>query len=114
MIVIPLENDKKTIAKGFRKAPFFVFIDKEKGIVFQENHYKHDKAHIFFENFKNYDIDSLYVKGLGYKTYLNLDSLGIKVYLLDEVKEFSHIDMNKLIEISSKNAKDLCTLGHNK
>ena len=37
MILIPVELDEKTIAKGFRKAPMFVFLDPETGIVVQEN-----------------------------------------------------------------------------
>jgi len=112
MLLIPLEDDKKTIASGFRKSPMFVFIDKEKGIVFQENHYNHDNSTQFFENFVKYDVDSIYVKALGYKTYLRLEGLGVKVYLLDELGEYTHIDMNRLVLLDKSNAKELCTLGH--
>jgi len=112
MLLIPLEADQQTIASGFRKSALFVFIDKEKGIIFQENHYKHDKSTLFFENFVKYDVDRIYVKALGYKTYLRLVGLGIKVYLIDEVKEFMHIDRDKLVLLDNMNAKGLCTLGH--
>jgi len=114
MLLIPLEEGNSSIAQGFRKAPVFVFIDKEKGIVFQENHYKHEKSELFFENFKNYDVDTIYVKGLGYKTYLKLDSLGIAVYFIEDVEEFTHIDPDKAIQIRADNAEELCLMGHKK
>jgi len=113
MILIPIEVDEKTIAKGFRKAPMFVFIDPKSGIVVQENHFKTDKSIVFFENFKKYAVDTLYVKGLGYKTYLKLKELGIEVSLIPEDIEFySHIDPSELILLTDDNAKLHCTMGH--
>lgn len=113
MIVIPVENDEKTIASRFRKADKFVFISPKTGIVVQENHYKRDKSALFFENFKNYDVDTLYVKELGYKTYLKLAELGVKVFLIPQDTEFyTHIDPNGLIALDAQNAQAYCQLGH--
>ncbi len=115
MILIPVELDEKTIAKGFRKAPMFVFIDPESGIMVQENHFKTDKSALFFENFKKYDIDTLYVKGLGYKTYLKLKELGIKVSLIPEdIAFYTYIDPIELILLTDENAELYCTMGHHK
>ena len=113
MILIPVELDEKTIAKGFRKAPMFVFIDAETGIVVQENHFKTDKSELFFENFKKYDVDTLYLKGIGYKTYLKLKDLGVKVSLIPEDIEFyTYIDLNELILLTEDNAETYCIMGH--
>jgi len=115
MILIPVELDEKTIAKGFRKADMFVFLDAEAGIVVQENHFKKDKSALFFENFIKYDVDTLYVKGLGYKTYLKLKALGVKVSLIPEDSEFyTYIDPNELILLTPDNAQIYCTMGHKK
>ncbi len=115
MILIPVEIDEISIADGFRKAPMFVFIDPIKGIIVQENHYKTDKSTLFFENFKNYDIDTLYVKGLGYKTYLKLKNLGIKVSLIPEdIEIYTHIDPNELVLLTDDNAEIYCIMGHHK
>ena len=113
MIVIPVENDQKSIAKGFRKSDMFVFIDPETGIVVQENHFKTDKSPVFFENFIKYDVDTLYLKGLGYKTYLKLKELGVKVSLIPEDIEFyTYIDPNELILLTEDNAQMYCNMGH--
>ena len=113
MILIPVETDEKTIAKGFRKADMFVFIDPETGIMVQENHFKADKSELFFTNFEKYNVDTLYIKGLGYKTYQKLDSLGIKVLLIPaDVTYYTHIDPNELIHITQDNAQAYCTMGH--
>ena len=113
MILIPVELDEKTIARGFRKAPMFVFIDPETGIMVQENHFKADKSDIFFTNFEKYNVGTLYVKGLGYKTYLKLQDLGIKVSLIPEDVEFyTYIDPNELILLTDDNAEMYCTMGH--
>jgi predicted Fe-Mo cluster-binding NifX family protein len=115
MILIPVEVDEKSIAKGFRKADMFVFIDSKSGIVVQENHFKTENSTLFFENFKKYDVDTLYVKSLGYKTYLKLEELGIKVYLIpSEILIYTYIDPNELIQLNSDNAQEYCTLGHAK
>lgn len=113
MLLIPVEKDEKTIAKGFRKAPMFVFLDPKMGIVVQENHSKTDKSPVFFENFIKYNIDTLYVKGLGYKTFLKLKGLGIKVSLIPEdIVTYTHIDPNELISLTDDNAEIYCTMGH--
>ncbi len=113
MLLIPVENDEITIANGFRKAPMFVFLDPESGIMLQENHYKTEKSPVFFEHFVTYDIDTLYVKGLGYKTFLKLKDLGIEVYLIPEdISLYTHIDPNELILLTDDNAEIYCTMGH--
>jgi predicted Fe-Mo cluster-binding NifX family protein len=113
VLLIPLEKDEKTIALRFRKADMFVFIDAKMGIVMQENHFKTDKSALFFENFKNYDVDTLYVKELGYKTYLKLNSLGVKVSLIPEdISLYTHIEPTDLVPLSSENAELYCNLGH--
>ncbi|MEA1879667.1 MAG: hypothetical protein U9N11_03370 [Campylobacterota bacterium] len=113
MLLIPLEVDEKTIASRFRKADMFVFIDVEMGIVIQENHYKTDKSALFFENFKSYAVDSLYVKELGYNTYLKLYDLGVSVSIIPEnVQLYTHIDPEQLTLLTNENAEKFCTLGH--
>jgi predicted Fe-Mo cluster-binding NifX family protein len=113
MILIPVKDDEKTIATGFRKAPMFVFIEPKHGIVTQKNHFKKDKSALFFENFKNYNVDSIYLKGLGYKTYLKLKALEVKIFLIPkDVKLYTHIDPNELVLLNDENAKIYCTLGH--
>lgn len=113
MILIPVEKDEKTIASRFRKADMFVFIDADNGIVVQENYYKTDKSALFFENFKKYDVEAIYLKELGYKTYLKLSALGVKVSLIPEdIQLYTHIDPNELIRLTSDNAEVYCNLGH--
>lgn len=115
MLLIPLEKDAKTIALRFRKADMFVFIDAKTGLVIQENHYKRDKSALFFENFTKYDVDTLYVKALGYNTYLKLHDLGVKVAIIPkDVLLYTHIDPEKLTLLTNENAKKFCTLGHHK
>ena len=112
-MLIPLEKDENTIASRFRKADMFVFIDAKMGIVIQENHYKTDKSALFFENFKNYDVDTLYVKELGYKTYLKLDALGVKVsFIPEDITRYTHIEPTELVPLTSENAEIYCNLGH--
>ncbi len=113
MILIPVENDEKRIAKGFRKAPMFVFIDAKNGIVIQKNYFKTEKSALFFEHFKKYNVDKLYVKDLGYKTCQKLLTLGIKVFLIPpETLYYTHIDPNELIVLNEENAQSYCTMGH--
>jgi len=71
MTLIPVEEDKKTIADRFRKAHSFAFLD-EGQIIVQENPHKTSKSPEFFDYFKTLNIDTLYVKELGYKTLLTL------------------------------------------
>jgi len=113
MILIPVEHDEKSIANGFRKAPKFVFIDPQMGIMIQENHFKTDNTALFFTNFEKYNVDIIYLKGLGYKTYLKLKKLGIKVSLIPEDIEFyTYIDPNELILLNEDNSETYCTMGH--
>ena len=113
MLLIPVELDEKTIASRFRKADMFVFMDAKSGIVIQENHFKTDKSALFFENFKNYHVDTLYVKELGYKTYLKLDAIGVKVFLVPEdVTLYTHIEPTELLLLTQENAEIYCNLGH--
>ena len=115
MLLIPLEKDEKRISSRFRKADFFVFIDAKTGIVLQENHYKTDKSTLFFENFKMYGVTQLYVKDLGYKTYLKLKELGVEVSLIpDDVVYYTHIDPEQVTRLTDENAKAHCSLGHHK
>ena len=114
MILIPVELDEKTIAKGFRKAPKFVFIDPKTGIVVQENHFKTDASALIFENFKKYDVDALFVKELDYKTYLKLKELGIKASLIpDDIELYTHIDPIELILLTDDNAQTYCATDDN-
>ncbi len=64
MTLIPVEEDKKTIAGRFRKAHSFAFLD-EGQIIVQENPHKTSKSLEFFEYFKTLNVDTLYVKELG-------------------------------------------------
>jgi len=113
MILIPVEVDEISIAQGFRKASIFVFLDVKTGIVIQKNYFKTDKSKIFFSNFEKYDVHSIYLKGLGYKTYLKLKELGIKVSLIPEdIEYYTHIDPNELILLTDDNAELYCTMGH--
>jgi predicted Fe-Mo cluster-binding NifX family protein len=115
MILIPVESDEKTIAQGFRKADKFVFIDKKTGIMVQENHFKSDKSPLFFTHFKTYNVETLYVKNIGYKTYLKLIGMGIEVLLIaEDVTYYTHIDPSELISLTDSNAEIYCTLGHHK
>ncbi len=113
MILIPVEPDEKTIAKGFRKAAMFVFIDSKSGIIVEENHCKTDTSTHFFKHFKKYNVDTVYLKGLGYKTYLKLKELDIKVSLIPEyITYYTYIDPNELILLTEDNAQVYCTMGH--
>ncbi len=113
MILIPVESDEQTIAKGFRKVPMFVFIDPKSGIVVQENHFRHEKSPLFFEHFQKYNVEQIYLKDVGHKTFLKLQQLGIKVYVIPEyVTYYTHIDPQELILLTDENASEYCTMGH--
>ncbi len=83
MTLIPVEEDKKTISGRFRKAHSFAFLD-EGQIIVQENPHKTSKSSKFFDYFKTLNIDTLFVKELGYKTFSNLLNIGVKVYLIKD------------------------------
>ncbi|GIT99914.1 hypothetical protein TSL6_04210 [Sulfurovum sp. TSL6] len=111
MTLIPVEEDKKTISGRFRKAHSFAFLD-EGQIIVQENLHKRSKSPEFFEYFKTLNIDSIYIKELGYKTFLKLLELGVEVYLVQEADRWNRIKPNSLLSITIDNAKEYCSLGH--
>ncbi|MCB4748326.1 MAG: hypothetical protein LGB54_07040 [Sulfurovum sp.] len=111
MTFIPLEEDHKTIARGFRKVPFFVFLDKGK-ITIQENTHRREKSTSFFEYFKTLGVDVLYIKNLGYNTFLKLYDMRISVYLVQESKYYYYIKSNELLLLDTISAKTYCTMGH--
>jgi len=111
MIVIPIDEDRKSISQRFRKADNFAFLD-EGQIFVKENEHKFSKSEPFFEHFKTLGVDTLYVKALGYKTFLKLEALGIEVYFVPEATRYNSIKPDELVLIGSKNAKEFCTLGH--
>ncbi|MCO4844460.1 MAG: hypothetical protein KC427_00420 [Sulfurovum sp.] len=111
MTLIPVEEDKKTIAHRFRKAHSFAFLD-EGQIIVQENPHKTSKSPEFFEYFKTLNIDTLYVKELGYKTFLTLLDMGVEVYLVQEADIWNRIKPNELLLLDADNAKEHCSLGH--
>jgi len=111
MTIICLEEDQKTISKRFRKTDYFAFLDKGE-VVVQKNPHKLSKSPQFFDYFKTLNVDSVYLKALGYKTFLKLNSLGIKVYFVREAETYTQIEANKLLLITEENAEGFCTLGH--
>ena len=111
MILIPLENDQKTIAHRFRQADSFAFVDGEESVI-EKNTHKTSKSPQFFEYFKTLTIDTLYVKDVGYKTFLNLLKLEIKVYLIPDATQYNQIKPNEPILLDRTNAKAHCSLGH--
>jgi len=111
MTLIPVEEDKKTIAHRFRKAHSFAFLD-EGQIIVQENLHKTSKSPEFFEYFKTLNVDTLYVKELGYKTFLTLLSMNIEVFLVKEADTWNRIRPDGLLLLDTDNAKEHCSLGH--
>jgi predicted Fe-Mo cluster-binding NifX family protein len=111
MTLIPVEEDKKTISGRFRKAHSFAFLD-EGQIIVQENSHKTSKSPEFFEYFKTLNIDRIYIKELGYKTFLKLLKLGVEVYLVQEADRWNRIKPNSLLLLTRDNAKEYCALGH--
>ncbi len=111
MTLIPLEEDRKTIAKGFRKAPLFAFLD-EGQIIIMPNEHRHSKSNEFFDYFKTLSVDTLYIKDLGYNTFLKLQELGVDVYLIQEALRYNRITPEGLELLDIHNAKEYCRLGH--
>jgi predicted Fe-Mo cluster-binding NifX family protein len=111
MTLIPVEEDKKSIASRFRKAHSFAFLD-EGQIIVQENPHKRSKSPEFFEYFKTLNIDTLYVKELGYKTFLKLLGMGVEVYLIQNADIWNRIRPDGLLLLDVENAKEYCSLGH--
>jgi len=105
MTLIPVEEDKKTISGRFRKAHSFAFLD-EGQIIVQENPHKTSKSPEFFEYFKTLNIDTLYVKELGYKTFLTLSEMGVEVYLIQNKEKWNRIKPDKTLVLNAENAKE--------
>jgi len=110
MILIPLNSDKKEISNRFRKSEYFAIIGKDGTEIFKNSH-KSSKSAQFFEYFKTLNIDNIYLKALGYKTFLKLNELGIDVYFTDATT-IDDINSSNLTKIDLSNAKELCKLGH--
>ncbi len=113
MTLISLDNDKTTISKRFRKAEYFAFLEKNL-IKIKKNHHKTSKSNEFFKYFNTLNIENIYVKELGYKTFLKLQALGVKVYFVEGVENYQEIEEKHLYLLNDTNAQKLCTLGHHK
>jgi len=111
MTLISLEIDQITISNRFRKADYFAFLDKNK-ITIEKNEHKLSKSNEFFDYFNDLNIKKIYLKSLGYKTFLKLEKLGISVYFVNNRERFNEIEEGDLSLINHANAKLLCTLGH--
>jgi len=111
MTLISIEEDKKTISSRFRKAVNFAFLEKGDFCI-KENPHKTSKSNDFFEYFKTLNVKTIYLKALGYKTFLRLEALGVEVYFVKDAITYHKIRPNDLISINSENAKEFCSLGH--
>ena len=111
MTLISLEEDKQTVSARFRKAEYFAFIKNNK-IDIIKNDYKTEKSKEFFEYFTPLGVKEIYIKALGYKTFLKLQELGIKVYFVEGVEDYKEIKAHNLVEIDEKNVQEKCALGH--
>lgn len=113
MTLIPLESDKKTLSLRFRKADYFLFLENE-DVSIVENQHKKDKSREFFAYFTALKVKRIYLKGLGYKTFLKLQELGVEVYLLKGINAYQELQPLNTIKINGENAQEICTLGHGK
>ena len=111
MTLISLEEDQQTVSARFRKAEYFAFI-KNNEIDIIKNEYKREKSKEFFEYFTPLGVRKIYIKALGYKTFLKLQELGVKVYFVEGIESYKEIDAHHLVEINESNAQEKCTLGH--
>jgi len=111
MTMIPLEEDQRTIAGRFRKADSFAFL-YEGQIFIRKNPHKASKSDVFFEYFKTLNIDTLYVKNLGYKTFLTLQEMGVSLYFVTKAERYNRIRPDELLLLDEMNAKEHCLLGH--
>lgn len=111
MTLITLDDDQKTISKRFRKASYFLFIDGE-DVRLEQNVHKTSKSPEFFEYFTPLGIKKIYLRALGYKTFLKLEELGIEVYFVAEGIQMGEMGEEALTKITLGNAQELCTLGH--
>ena len=111
MTLISLEEDQQTVSARFRKAEYFAFMKNDEIEIVKNNH-KTDQSKEFFNYFIPLGIKTIYIKALGYKTFLKLKELGVKVYFVEGVEFYKEIDAHNLIEINESNAQEKCTLGH--
>jgi predicted Fe-Mo cluster-binding NifX family protein len=111
MTLICLKDDQKTLSQRFRKTDYFAFL-AEGQVKVKKNPHKLSKSPEFFDYFRTLNVKTIYLKALGYKTFLRLESLGVDVYLVEDTVYYSEIEMAKLRLIDGANAKDFCTLGH--
>jgi len=111
MILIPLDEDQKTISKRFRKADYFLFVDENEKRI-EENSHKTSKSNEFFEHFNTLGVKKLYLTALGYKTFERLEALEVEVFFLQEEQNTEEIEAEYLLKIDASNAKELCILGH--
>lgn len=111
MTLISLESDRQTVSKRFRKAENFAFIQNNK-IDIIKNPHKVSKSNEFFIYFNQLNVTKIYIKALGYKTFLKLEKLGVEVYFIKGVNSYEQIKDNNLVKITQENAQELCTLGH--
>jgi len=111
MTLITLDDDQKTISKRFRKASYFLFIEGG-DVRLEQNIHKTSKSNEFFEYFKPLGIKKIYLRALGYKTFLKLQNLNIEVYFVEEGIKMGEMGEDALTEVTLDNAQELCTLGH--
>ena len=109
--MVCLEADQKSISKRFRKTDYFAFVEGNDVLV-KQNPHKLSKSNEFFEYFKTLGVETIYLKALGYKTFLRLEQMGVKVFFVPNTKLYSEIEADELLEITCENAEGFCTLGH--
>jgi len=111
MTLIPVEEDERTIARGFRKAAKFALL-KEKERVVKENARRKERSAAFFEYFETFKPENLYVKDIGLKTWVKLNDLGVSVFRIENADTVDEIRPGDLTLIDASNAKQYCTMGH--
>ncbi|HIP51992.1 MAG TPA: hypothetical protein EYG94_07900 [Campylobacterales bacterium] len=113
MTLISLDENQQTVSGRFRKAEYFAFMVGD-DITIKQNIHKTSKSNEFFEYFNTLGVKKVYLKGLGYKTFLKLHSLGIDVYFVQGATNYMDIHAESLVLVDEKNAEELCFLGHHK
>ena len=111
MTIICLEEDKQSLSKRFRKTDYFVFLEGDNSLI-KQNPHKLSKSNEFFKYFETLGVEKIYLKALGYKTFLRLEQMGVKVFFVPKAKVYSEIKASELVEIKVDNAEIFCTLGH--
>ena len=113
MILIALDKDQRSISVRFRKADSFAFV-RTADVRIEDNGHKTSQSPLFFEYFQTLGVEKLYIKALGYKTFLTLDALGVEVYFVQGIEDYRQIEAHHLLRIDSDNAQAHCTLGHHR